>query len=72
MEVFCATWNEVRNLSSSEGLVLLLEVAPEEIKGQIARQVNPDPTNRSEDLDAIDRFIARCDNQPQSASQLNP
>ena len=72
MKAFCATFDEVRNLSFSEGLVLLLEVAPREIRGQIFRQVNNDPTTWSEDLDAIARFIARCDNQPQSASQLSP
>jgi hypothetical protein len=37
MEVFCATWNEVRNLSFSEGLVLLLKVAPREIQGKIIK-----------------------------------
>ena len=72
MTAFCATWNEVRNLSFSEGLVLLLEVAPGEIRGQIVRQVNNDPTTWSEDLDAIDKFTARCDGQPQSASPLSP
>jgi hypothetical protein len=62
MRGFCATWNEPRNLSFSEGLVLLLEEAPEAIRGQIARQVDNDPTTWSEDLAAIDNFIARCDN----------
>jgi len=58
MSFFRATWSEVRNLSFSEGLVLLLEMAPEEIRGQVARQVGNDPATWSEDPEAIDNFIA--------------
>ncbi len=72
MKVFCATWNEVRGLSFYESLALLLEVAPGEIRGQIARQIDRDPTTWSEDLEAIDSFTARCDNQPPSVSQPGP
>ncbi|MCJ7753915.1 MAG: hypothetical protein MUP13_05090 [Thermoanaerobaculales bacterium] len=64
MKVFCATWNEVRSLSFYESLALLLEVAPKEIRGQIARQIDRDPTTWSEDLEAIDNFTARCDTRP--------
>ena len=64
MEVFCATWNEVRNRSFYESLTMLLEVAPEEIEAQITRQLDRDPATWSEDLDAIDKYTARCVNQP--------
>ena len=64
MKAFCETWKEVRNLSFYESLTLLLEVAPEEIKAQINRQLDRDPATWSEDLDAIDKFTARCDKQP--------
>lgn len=63
MASFCEAYEEVREQSWSEMTASLIDVSPLEIKVQMVRTSEPPGETWAEDREAVEEFIARCDDR---------
>ncbi len=63
MAVFCEKYETVREQSWSEMTAALIDVSPDEIKVAMVRTSEPPGETWAEDLDAVEKFLERCDNR---------
>lgn len=61
MAAFCEAYEEVREQSWSEMTASLIDVSPAEIRVQMVRTSEPPGETWAEDREAVEAFIARCD-----------
>jgi hypothetical protein len=60
MELFCEKYETVSSQSWSELTAALIDVSPEEIRAEMIRASEPPGETWAEDLEAVEDFIARC------------
>lgn len=60
MEVFCEKYETVSSQSWSDLTVALIDVSPEEIRAEMIRASEPPGETWEEDRNAVEDFIARC------------
>ena len=60
MELFCEKYATVSSQSWSDLTVALIDVSPEEIRAEMIRASEPPGETWEEDRNAVEDFIARC------------